>query len=579
MSIRKKGIRYSLRKKITLFILVVLSGLVLIMTAVFLRSREQIYEDNQSLLNSYANRLEDVLNNEIAEIMYNGISLSYNNAVIEGFQHYSEHGELNANAVGQLRRIVDSITVYNKNIEDIIFYDVERKPFFSKQEYDSSIYSRWNNKDVSYKKDISGTLYTLDTNDATSYKNSGPTFFYAIDVFLLNISGASRSTLGTLVFACNLNKSMDYLLDDTNMNVEIKSPETVLLSNRLDDSGEAAEIGSPAYTNIVRPLKYTDWVVSISQYKPLPLFGDYNALGFILFLMAYSLLSILGVFLIVKRNIQTPIAELLTELNVISDDQPSRRVSESSGIEIGTVSRHINHMLDRLENLTGENLKSQQKMYELEISKKEAELLALRFQINPHFLHNTLECIRGIALSVGNTPIQEIAVAMGNMFRYSIYGTDKVSVADEVAIIKDYFKILSIRHQGRYQLVVDIQEELLAHSIPKMLLQPIVENTVSHGLSEKSKGTVWVTGRLNKENIIFEIKDNGVAMEEEELNRLKDILEGASALQKRKQIGLVNIHQRIKYLYGNNFGITIDSQKGVGTSIKIILPHTSPFIK
>ena len=148
-------------------------------------------------------------------------------------------------------------------------------------------------------------------------------------------------------------------------------------------------------------------------------------------------------------------------------------------------------------------------------------------------------------------------------------------VSDEVAIIEDYFKIISIRHQRRYQLIVNIQEELLNCSVPKMILQPIVENTISHGLSGKSKGTVWVTGTLCNENMVFEIKDDGVGMEQEELNRLREIIKNASALRKGNQIGLANINQRIQYSYGNNFGITIESQKGVGTSLKLLLPFTA----
>lgn len=575
MTIWKKKIQYSLQRKITLFILIVLLGLVLVITAVFFRSREQRYKDNQSMINSYATRLEDVLNSEIAEIMFNGISLSYNYAVIDCFQYYSENDKLNANTTGQVKTIVDSITLYNKNIEDIVFYDAGGDPFFSKQQYDNSIYSLWHNKDISYKKDISGTIYTMDRNRTTDYINSGPTFFYSIDVFLSDAHSANRIILGTLVFACNLNKSIDYLQDDADMDVEIKSPKTLILSNRTVGRPEPVQTNTPAFTNITRPLKYTDWIVNISQYKPISLFGDLNTYGLVLFLMVYSLLSILGIFLIVRRNIQTPIAALLAQLNNIHYDQPSIRITESSSMEISTVSNHINHMLDRMEKLTQENLNTLQKMYELEISKKEAELLALRFQINPHFLHNTLECIRSIALSKGITSIQDIVVALGNMFRYSIYGADKVLVSDEVAIIEDYFKIISIRHQRRYQLIVNIQEELLNCSVPKMILQPIVENTISHGLSGKSKGIVWVTGTLCNENMVFEIKDDGVGMEQEELNRLREIIKNASALRKGNQIGLANINQRIQYSYGNNFGITIESQKGVGTSLKLLLPFTA----
>jgi two-component system sensor histidine kinase YesM len=230
-------------------------------------------------------------------------------------------------------------------------------------------------------------------------------------------------------------------------------------------------------------------------------------------------------------------------------------------------------MLDRMDGLAEENLKNHLDMYELEISKKQAELIALRSQINPHFLYNTLECIRSIALSENITSIQEIAVAMASIFRYSIKGADTVLVSDEIAVIRDYFKVISIRHNGCYKLVVDIPKEMHSCLIPKMILQPIVENSIGHGLSRKTRGTVWVSGAYCEKSMQFEIRDNGVAMEREELEILRETLSNASVLDEQHKIGLLNICQRLRFAYGDSFQMEVFSEKSTGTSVRITLPY------
>ena len=300
---------------------------------------------------------------------------------------------------------------------------------------------------------------------------------------------------------------------------------------------------------------------------------DFNTVQFSFYMIMYLLASMIGIIILVRKNMHIPIQVLLNELSTIRPGDPSIRLSSSSSIEIDEICSYINSMLDRMDGLAEENLKNHLDMYELEISKKQAELIALRSQINPHFLYNTRECIRSIPLSENITSIQEIAVAMASIFRYSIKGADTVLVSDEIAVIRDYFKVISIRHNGCYKLVVDIPKEMHSCLIPKMILQPIVENSIGHGLSRKTRGTVWVSGAYCEKSMQFEIRDNGVAMEREELEILRETLSNASVLDEQHKIGLLNICQRLRFAYGDSFQMEVFSEKSTGTSVRITLPY------
>ncbi|NLN64598.1 MAG: histidine kinase [Clostridiaceae bacterium] len=568
-----KPVRHSLRRRLILFILLIVTGLLIMLVMIYVQMEKEAKEYNHSLLDTYAENLEDVFNREFTEIMNNGITLSYNNTIIEGFMHYNEHGTMDQPMIQHLRATVDYVITHNKNIEDIIFYDLHTERFFSRQSYDEDIYSRWRIEESFGDKKITGAFYALNKESNTGYINSGPTFAYAIDVFCVNISGKNRIKLGTLVFVCNLNRSYDYLLNDETVSVEIHTPKVVLLSNTIRGKDDSATAPDKIIYKVEKTLKHTNWQMSVILNRKVSWLKDFNTVQFSFYMIMYLLASMIGIIILVRKNMHIPIQVLLNELSTIRPGDPSIRLSSSSSIEIDEICSYINSMLDRMDGLAEENLKNHLDMYELEISKKQAELIALRSQINPHFLYNTLECIRSIALSENITSIQEIAVAMASIFRYSIKGADTVLVSDEIAVIRDYFKVISIRHNGCYKLVVDIPKEMHSCLIPKMILQPIVENSIGHGLSRKTRGTVWVSGAYCEKSMQFEIRDNGVAMEREELEILRETLSNASVLDEQHKIGLLNICQRLRFAYGDSFQMEVFSEKSTGTSVRITLPY------
>jgi two-component system sensor histidine kinase YesM len=219
----------------------------------------------------------------------------------------------------------------------------------------------------------------------------------------------------------------------------------------------------------------------------------------------------------------------------------------------------------------------QTQIYETKISRHKAELSALQSQINPHFLYNTLECIRSIGAVYESQEIMDISIAMADIFRYSIKSNRFVKVKEEIEIIESYLKIMKLRFPKRINYEIDIKNQIKNKKIIKMLLQPIVENAFYHGLESKTDGgKILIKAEIKDEDIIFLISDNGKGIKEEKLNLLNNSLNRVLKIEiedfKKHGIGILNINKRIKLNYGEEYGLKLDSKIDQGTEVEIIIP-------
>lgn len=247
------------------------------------------------------------------------------------------------------------------------------------------------------------------------------------------------------------------------------------------------------------------------------------------------------------------------------------RMDTTEQDELGRVAISLNHMLDDKERLNEKNLAGRKKMYEIEIAEQRAQLMAYRNQINPHFLYNTFECICSMALYYDNEDIAEITMALSRIFRFATKGEEIVKVEDELRYVQEYAKIIECRFMGKIDISIEAEEDVLKKDVIKLLLQPIIENAVFHGLEQKiEEGEVVVSVYLMQENKIqFVVEDNGCGMDKEQIEQLWQ------TMQKRvsgKGVGLANVYQRLKLFYGEDMQFDIVSELDVGTKITIIVP-------
>jgi len=208
----------------------------------------------------------------------------------------------------------------------------------------------------------------------------------------------------------------------------------------------------------------------------------------------------------------------------------------------------------------------------------------MRYQINPHFLYNTLESIKGMAVEDNNKKIFNAAKSLIQVFKYSVKGEDMVLLEEELDVIKSYLNIQQIRFSNRLEVSYSFTDESLKCQVFKMLLQPLVENSFCHGLEPKEgKWELSLRGRINKKGTLeIVIEDNGIGIESSILQEIRESLAhaddkssagpGSTITNSRIGIGIRNINNLIRHYYGSPYGLKIESTEGIGTEITIEIP-------
>lgn len=217
-------------------------------------------------------------------------------------------------------------------------------------------------------------------------------------------------------------------------------------------------------------------------------------------------------------------------------------------------------------------------------TKRQAQYLALQNQINPHFLYNSLEGIRGEAIAAGLNNVAEMTEALATFFRYTISNMEHlVTLEDELAHIENYYIIQQFRFGERLNLSIEYdckdKDEILKYRLPRLTLQPIVENSIFHGIERKmGKGSICIKIETTSKRLIITVSDDGLGIEEDRLRKLNEKLKTQSFDyvkqdgERENGIALINVNNRIKLLYGEEYGINIYSTVNVGTDVEITLP-------
>jgi two-component system sensor histidine kinase YesM len=207
-------------------------------------------------------------------------------------------------------------------------------------------------------------------------------------------------------------------------------------------------------------------------------------------------------------------------------------------------------------------------VYESEITQKKYEMKALQNQINPHFLYNTLSLINWKAIENGNKDISEITLALSNFYRTSLNkGKNVLPVADEIKNVKSYIAVQLFMHDYDFDVEYDIDEEIMGYESLNLILQPIVENAIEHGLEvmeEDKRGLLIIKGWLQDNKIYISVTDNGVGMDEDKAATI--------ITQHSKGYGMRNVHERIRLFYGDEYGLSVHSEIDKGTTITVCIP-------
>ena len=268
-------------------------------------------------------------------------------------------------------------------------------------------------------------------------------------------------------------------------------------------------------------------------------------------IIVLSLIVVTTLALLVTRRINRPLEELKTVVTSMKDGEPIEAVFDDG--EIGQVGNALKRTVDN-------NLELRERLIASRVKEREAELLLLQSQINPHFLYNTLDSIYCKAMIHNNDEIAEMVLALSNLFKASLSkGNTVITVREELEHISRYMAIQKLRYGERFELILDVDEELMDLRIIKLILQPFVENSMYHGLEPKiGGGYIEIRGEVLEGIIYFRVTDNGVGMDDP-----NDIYNG---------YGVRNVLDRIHLFYGEDYGISVETVPGQKTSVEIRVP-------
>lgn len=291
--------------------------------------------------------------------------------------------------------------------------------------------------------------------------------------------------------------------------------------------------------------------------------------SFVAVLLAASCMLILLLSGLISRSIMGPVNQLIGQFRQIADGKRKMALEETRSVEVNEIAHTASEMLISIERLSDEVLREQQKL-------SEEQFKALQHQINPHFLNNVLQSVKAMALCGRTEDISRTVTLLGKMLSYSVYNPyDRVCLREELSYVEAYIQLQNIRLGNRIVCETDCVEEILAFEVPKLILQPIVENAIEHGFTGQHTGKIIIAAEDTGEEIYLAVSNDGACIGQEQAEELNRMLRQGDVFGKKKSIGLLNVNWRLKCCFGKEAGIRILSREGRSTSIILSIPRTN----
>lgn len=325
----------------------------------------------------------------------------------------------------------------------------------------------------------------------------------------------------------------------------------------IDEGGD-----SKLYT--MSKSKRTGWTVVGAVYTSELLKNNEQAQMWYLLVASILLLAVIGISSIISREITKPIRSLRDSMRKVQNGQFDTHVEVITENEIGSLGRSFNLMTSEIQALMEQNVYGQKQ-------KRKSELKALQAQINPHFLYNTLDSIIWMSEAGENDEVVEMTSALARLLRQSISNDkEEVELEKEIEYVKNYLTIQKMRYKDKLEFFIYVDPRVAHVPIIKLVLQPLVENAIYHGIKYKeTKGNLKIYARPVDGRVEIVVADDGIGMDEDVMEHIFD---EHRKEQKRNGVGVPNVQKRLKLQYGSEYGIRYESVKGAGTKAVITIP-------
>ncbi len=299
-----------------------------------------------------------------------------------------------------------------------------------------------------------------------------------------------------------------------------------------------------------------------------------NAVEVSVLALGITVIISIGLSMVAVQSVTRPIKKLCSQTRKVAKGDFTAKTRIESMDEIAVLTDSFNHMTAEIGTLI-QDIKKQEGNLRLTESK------LMQAQINPHFLYNTLDTIMWLAEAKKTEDVVSMVGALSEFFRTTLSkGKDYITVKEEESHIESYLKIQQFRYQDIMDYEIQIEEQLYQYIIPKLTLQPLVENALYHGVKNKrSRGMIRITGWKEGTRIFFKVEDNGIGMNQEALDRLRRSILGINGEVDNSGFGLANVNQRIQYYYGDEYGVFFESKENEGTTAVVIIEakNITPF--
>ena len=365
---------------------------------------------------------------------------------------------------------------------------------------------------------------------------------------------------------CLINSSGQVIASSKELEYPMVKPDfEAAVEAYLNDTYEMKEVEAEGQKYLISEnyLYHSGWVmVTVIPYRGVMQEVYSSQKKYIL--MALVALILVGILIyVIANSVTSRVEKLAAHMQKVQQGNLEVIQEDAGEDEIGSLYRAFNEMVRGTRNLMDEK-------YELGKQAKTAELKALQSQINPHFLYNTLDMIKWFSYSGRNEDIDKVVTELARFYKLTLNrGKEIVTVEDEIVHSKAYVSIQNYRFEGTIELVTDFSEEVLTRSIPKITLQPLIENSILHGILEKTdEGIIRITGECKGDETILYLEDDGIGMEPEQVQK---ILTGHGSSVRGSGFGIYNIHKRLKILYGEKAGLVYHTEPGKGTMVEIHL--------
>lgn len=438
---------------------------------------------------------------------------------------------------------------YNKQYDKLI-YNTSAASAFSidfKKEFDDKVYlyiigSR-SYEEANLLSDIENAKSVIDNiKDIKDTKNSMPRIAL-IEKYLSNLQKYVE------IIRANVEKGNMY-----DKNMEIWENDVQVVTSLIQET-------------ILEYLYYETKEIETYRNEMNRVFGQMikGSILLIFFLMVITFV----ISFAIPRSITKPIRYLGRITEQVSQGDLTIRSKIENGAEVKILSDSLNQMIQRISDLF-ETVKIEQK------NLREAELELLQIQINPHFLYNTLDTIIWLAEAGKHKEVVSTVGALSDFFRSSLnQGKDIITIEEETIHFTCYLKIQQVRYQDILDYEINIPQSLGKYLIPKITLQPLIENALYHGIKNKrGKGKIVISGREEEDKCVLIVEDNGIGMTEDRLQQVIECMNG-NGLTKNDFYGLYNVNERIQLKFGENYGIGLHSIFGEGTRVEVCLPKRS----